>query len=60
MNYIKEHGFNVRLKKVEKEAGYFVEVMEAEEVYANSKGITETKWVKLAPDYNEVRDWLGY
>lgn len=58
--YIKDHGVNVRLTRVEKEPDYFVEKMEVEDVFTNKYGVEFRRWIALAPDHNEVRDWLGY
>ena len=56
ITYIKEHGFNARVRIIEKEPDYFVERLEAEAQFANG----ETKWEAIAPDWSEVRGWLGY
>lgn len=57
--YIKEHGFKARVRIVEKEPGYHVEVLEGEMLYSKN-GDEYTQWEAIAPDWSEVRYWLGY
>ncbi len=58
--YIKDHSIDARVRLIEKEPGYFVEVLEGKEEGADKDGKEYSQWVALAPDFAEVRDWLGY